>query len=113
MGYLFVASLSFGFGHLVAFKSPPAVRIEEPPLDLTKLYDNLNVAGTQLKSQNGGMVAGQNTGLDCKGKIKGNVSSAAKVYHVPGGAFYERTNPEICFDNEQQAQAAGFRKSKK
>ena len=44
--------------------------------------------------------------------IKGNINSQGrKLYHVPGGAFYERTNPEMCFNTEDEAQAAGFTKS--
>jgi hypothetical protein len=45
--------------------------------------------------------------------IKGNISGKNKIYHVPGGAFYERTTPEQCFDSEESAEAAGFRKSSK
>jgi hypothetical protein len=44
-------------------------------------------------------------------KIKGNISSKSKIYHVPGGAFYDRTQEEMCFENEAEAQAAGFKKS--
>lgn len=43
--------------------------------------------------------------------IKGNQSSM--IYHVPGGAFYDKTNPEECFANEGAAQRAGYRKSKR
>jgi hypothetical protein len=43
--------------------------------------------------------------------IKGNISSKAKIYHIKGGAFYDRTNPEQCFNTEAEAQAAGFKKS--
>lgn len=43
--------------------------------------------------------------------IKGNASSM--IYHVPGGAYYDRTNPEKCFTTESAAQAAGYRKSKR
>lgn len=43
--------------------------------------------------------------------IKGNISGKSRIYHMPGGAFYERTNPEMCFDTEAEAQAAGFVKS--
>lgn len=42
--------------------------------------------------------------------IKGNESSG--IYHVPGGAFYNRTNPEICFSTTAAARAAGYRASK-
>ncbi len=40
--------------------------------------------------------------------IKG---SKSKLYHVPGGSFYERTNPVACFNSEEEAQAAGYTKS--
>ncbi len=43
--------------------------------------------------------------------IKGNISSNSKIYHIKGGAFYDRTNAEQCFNSEAEAQAAGFRKS--
>ncbi|MFE6995298.1 cell wall-binding repeat-containing protein [Microbacterium sp. NPDC057659] len=42
--------------------------------------------------------------------IKGNASSM--IYHVPGGAYYARTNPEECFRTETDARNAGYRKSK-
>lgn len=42
--------------------------------------------------------------------VKGNISSAGKkIYHVKGGAFYDRTKAEQCFNTE--ALAAGFIKS--
>ncbi len=40
--------------------------------------------------------------------IKG---SKSKVYHLPGGSFYERTNPAACFNSEEEAVAAGYKKS--
>ncbi len=41
--------------------------------------------------------------------IKGNHSSSGDfIYHLPGGRFYDRTRPEVCFASEQEAQAAGF-----
>ncbi|MFT4231526.1 MAG: hypothetical protein QM606_01940 [Leucobacter sp.] len=43
--------------------------------------------------------------------IKGNASSM--IYHVPGGAYYQRTKPEECFTTEAAAQAAGYRRSKR
>lgn len=49
-----------------------------------------------------------------KGKIKGNISSSGeKIYHVPGGAFYDKTIAEEYFDTEAEAQAAGYRRSKR
>ncbi|WP_336660866.1 sunset domain-containing protein [Leucobacter sp. USHLN153] len=41
--------------------------------------------------------------------IKGNASSM--IYHVPGGAFYSRTNPEECFSTPRAAEKAGYRAS--
>lgn len=44
--------------------------------------------------------------------IKGNISSTGrKVYHVQGGAFYEKTKAEQCFNTEAEAVGAGFVKS--
>ncbi len=49
-----------------------------------------------------------------KGKIKGNISSSGeKIYHVPGGAFYDKTIAEEYFDTEAEAQEAGYRRSKR
>ena len=46
---------------------------------------------------------------DCEGKIKG---SSSHIYHLPGGAFYNKTtHPIACFDTEAAAVSAGFRKS--
>ncbi len=50
--------------------------------------------------------------------IKGNISAAGdKIYHVPGGAFYDQTNidearGERWFCSEAEAMAAGWRKAK-
>jgi hypothetical protein len=44
--------------------------------------------------------------IDCY--IKG---SKSKIYHVPGGSFYERTNAAQCFNSEEEALSAGYNKS--
>jgi hypothetical protein len=56
-------------------------------------------------------VMGAETGKgDCP--VKGNIGSKGKkTYHIIGGAFYDRTNPEQCFKTETEARAAGFVKS--
>lgn len=57
------------------------------------------------------------TSQNCK--IKGNISSSGeKIYHVPGGAYYDKTviNTEAgerWFCSENEAQAAGWRESKR
>jgi micrococcal nuclease len=46
--------------------------------------------------------------------IKGNINSKGeKIYHVPGSANYDRTQPEEWFATEEEAQAAGYRAPKK
>ncbi len=48
---------------------------------------------------------------DCplNARIKGNASSG--IYHVPGGAYYDETDPEECFATPRDAEAAGYRAS--
>lgn len=47
--------------------------------------------------------------------IKGNVNvqKGTRIYHLPGGAFYNKTKPEKCFAAEDDAKKDGFRKSKR
>lgn len=46
--------------------------------------------------------------------IKGNINSKGeKIYHVPGSANYDRTQPEEWFATEEEAQAAGYRAPKR
>ena len=46
--------------------------------------------------------------------IKGNINSKGeKIYHVPGGVFYDKINTKKYFDTEKDAQAEGYRKSKR
>jgi competence protein ComEC len=48
------------------------------------------------------------------GLIKGNINSKGeKIYHLPGGAYYDNTIPEKWFKTEYEAQEAGFRPSGK
>lgn len=48
------------------------------------------------------------------GLIKGNINSKGeKIYHLTGGAYYDKTVPEKWFKTEQEAQDAGFRPSSK
>lgn len=46
------------------------------------------------------------------GPIRGNKNTG--IYHVPGGAYYDRISPQniVYFQNEDDALAAGFRRSK-
>ncbi len=51
-------------------------------------------------------------------RIKGNISSGGKIYHMPGQDYYEQTRihtgkGERCFETEAQARAAGWRAAKR
>lgn len=48
-----------------------------------------------------------------KGPIRGNRKS--RIYHVPGGASYDKISPKniVQFETEAQAQAAGYRRAKR
>lgn len=49
---------------------------------------------------------------DCQ--IKGNINNKKeKIYHLPSGKYYEQVNPESWFCSEEEAEAAGFRASKR
>jgi hypothetical protein len=38
---------------------------------------------------------------------------ASRIYHVPGGASYERTTPDRCYVDGATAEAEGFRAAKR
>ncbi|HEV8601488.1 MAG TPA: hypothetical protein VGQ87_02710 [Patescibacteria group bacterium] len=104
VGYLLVASLAFGLGRISALRYEiPDIRVEESsavPLNNNPISGSVQSANVD------------NSGSSCAGKIKGNINSKGeKIYHMPGGSFYDRTNPEQCFVTEAEAKAAGFRKS--
>ncbi len=45
--------------------------------------------------------------------IKGNQGSNGWIFHSPGQAYYEATRPEACFSTAEEAEAAGYRASKR
>ena len=47
--------------------------------------------------------------IDTACPVKGTVSS--RIYHMPGGAFYNRLKTTKCFQNEAEAKEAGYVKS--
>jgi hypothetical protein len=106
LGYLLVAALGFGLGRISSIqRTAPEIRVEEAfaaPNNYTP-----NVSGAQTISTD----AQPSSAINCAGQIKG---SKSLIYHVPGGAFYDKTTSPIrCFNTEAEAQAAGFRKSSK
>lgn len=59
------------------------------------------------------------TSTEANCKIKGNISTSGdRIYHVPGGEFYEQTmisaaQGERMFCSEQEAKSAGWRRSRR
>jgi len=60
------------------------------------------------------------SGSDCPADhpVKGNIvdrgaNKGEKIYHLPGDNGYAQTNPERCFVDSKEAEAAGFRAVKK
>ena len=48
--------------------------------------------------------------------IKGNFTTHGGercIYHLPGGAYYERTKPERCYASSNEARSDGCRPSKR
>lgn len=47
--------------------------------------------------------------------IKGNLTTRTGecIYHLRGGAFYDKTKPELCFATEEEARRGGCRRSKR
>ncbi|MBI4050085.1 MAG: hypothetical protein HY398_01405 [Candidatus Doudnabacteria bacterium] len=105
IGYLLVASLFFALGRFTAESKPESKTDGAPP----QTSDQVNNTPTAPTVQSATTTASG----DCAGRIKGNISSSGRIYHMPGGAFYNRTNPEMCFSTEAEARAAGFRKSQR
>lgn len=114
-----------GFAKISTF--PPDVKYEEYFLIYSKEAQNNNLGLWALSKEitseftNAATLTDSSTFTqnvyvdpDGKGLIKGNINSKGeKIYHMPGGLYYEQTIPEIWFKTEQEAQSAGFRKSKK
>jgi len=110
VGYILVAVLAFGLGRISKF---PKANHNLEVLELgnsSNFNSNPNIQGAQTINSNSSEVLTPVDG-QCGGKIKGNIGSSGKIYHVPGGAFYDRTDAEECFATEADAVTAGFRRS--
>jgi micrococcal nuclease len=96
-------------GYAQASTYPPDVKYQEY---LTKYNSEARDANKGLWNTDSSGTSYSNR-VAATGKIKGNINSKGeKIYHVPGGKYYEQTVPEQWFDTEEEAKAAGFRKSK-
>lgn len=61
---------------------------------------------------------GPSTGDAVSCRIKGNISASGRIYHVPGGYYYQRTGidesrGERWFCSEAEARAAGWRRARR
>jgi hypothetical protein len=118
VGYVLVFILAFGLGQIVAIRpAPPQITIEEPNgglqtnfnLPIDKMQSQSAQTSPPSKGSQSYSVGFAPVNGSCNGKIKG---SASRIYHVFGGAFYDKTTkPVWCFNTEDEAKSAGFRKS--
>jgi hypothetical protein len=108
VGYILVFLLGLGVGKYD----------QEWQKRVVRLQNNYNTKSTNLqketvvqeKGDEEAKVLSEDTNQTCL--IKGNISAQGKkIYHIPGGSFYERVKPEECFASEALARAAGFVKS--
>jgi len=49
---------------------------------------------------------------DCPSGFPIKANDRSRIYHVPGGRSYERTVPERCYANPEDAAADGYRAAK-
>lgn len=70
--------------------------------------------GTPVPGRVLNSVRGQSEDCPAGKSVKGNVNRRGeKIFHVPGGAFYDRTRPEECFRDRGDAERAGYRASQR
>lgn len=53
------------------------------------------------------------SGNDCPDSHPVKANRESGIYHLRGGAFYDRTRPEVCFAAPDDAERAGFRRSQR
>ncbi|MBD5785071.1 DUF1524 domain-containing protein [Cellulosimicrobium terreum] len=83
---------------------PPPVTADNPVAEAPAPKPDVNPGPSQDEAPTGGG--------SCP--VKGNHAPSGEwIYHVPGGQFYDVTDPEECFDTPQEAEAAGYRASKR
>lgn len=61
-------------------------------------------------SEGGWVAAGDDGTCPISHPVKANDNSG--IFHVPGGRFYDRTNPERCYATPDAATADGYRQAK-
>lgn len=111
----FLLTLVIGFGSGKAYNNKAGTKYSEHTNYTVKTTQKPNKP-VELKDKEGAVeekiLPTQPKGAADKCVIKGNISAnGTKIYHVLGGAFYERVKAERCFASENEAKSSGFRKS--
>ncbi|MEK6453885.1 thermonuclease family protein [Caldifermentibacillus hisashii] len=89
-------------------------KAQEAKLGIWSIENYVTDNGYTVQEKNGENQASTNTNIDCQNPIKGNINSKGeKIYHVPGGQYYDITKAEELFCMEQEAVNAGYRKSQR
>ena len=88
-------------------QSSAAVAPQWPPMPVAETE---NVAATPAHTSIPRWLAPVNGSCPDGYPVKANDNS--RIYHVPGGRFYERTTAERCYANADDAMADGYRPAK-
>ncbi len=89
-------------------------KAQEAKLGIWSIEDYVTDNGYIVQEETGENQSATNTNIDCQNPIKGNINSKGdKIYHVPGGQYYDITKAEELFCTEQEAVNAGYRKSQR
>lgn len=83
--------------------------VTDSGFDMTVVDEDNTTGKAEPTSTTSGII--NNSSGECN--IKGNISKNGKIYHVPGGEYYEQTKAEKMFCTEEEAVVDGFRKSQK
>ncbi len=81
-----------------------------PPLDTTPNNTTPIVADPPPISEAAWLPPNADGSLPDGHLVKAKDSS--KIFHVPGGRFYDRTTPDRCYRSAVDAEADGYRRSK-
>lgn len=89
-------------------------KAQEAKLGIWSIENYVTDDGYTVQEKTGKDQDSTNANIDCQNPIKGNINSRGeKIYHVPGGQYYDITKAEELFCTEQEAVNAGYRKSQR
>lgn len=90
----------------------PIEEIDEPiPEPTLTPAPTLTIRPTPLPTRTPRVITESDAAPCQLGQIKGNRNS--RIYHVPGGGSYSQTKANVqCFDDQTEAEAAGYRRAR-